>query len=157
MPEWDVLGTETQIVTRTRTQEGRQFSRLEFTVNVQRRIGYYLWKVVLPVLIITAISWVVFWMNSDTLGRRAGISSTGMLTVIAYQFIIAGSLPRFPYLTILDKIALLALVLIPLTMAVNLITVRMTKEARHKFDRACRILFPAAVVIGLGTIIASVL
>jgi hypothetical protein len=145
MPEWQVLGTESRTTQRLRVQEGREYSRIEFTVNVKRKVGYYVWKVILPVLLITAISWVVFWMSTDALGRRAGISATGMLTVIAYQFIIAGSLPRFPYLTVLDKIALLALVLIALTMVENLVTSRMDEADRHEFDRRCRIAFPLAL------------
>ncbi len=153
MPEWEVLGTESEITQHLRVQEGREYSRLAFTVNVQRRVGYYVWKVILPVLLITAVSWVVFWMSSDALGRRAGISATGMLTVIAYQFIIAGSLPRFPYLTVLDKIALLALVLIALTMVDNLLTSRMDETRRHEFDRRCRVAFPLALGLGLALLI----
>lgn len=158
MPEWEVLGTEASASPVLREQDQRTYSRLDFSVNVQRRVGYYLWKVVLPLVLITAISWVVFWMSSDGLGRRAGITATGMLTVIAYQFIIAGMLPRFPYLTILDKVTLLALVLIALTMLENLATARLAEEQRARFDQASRIAFPLALAAGLAaTMIPSLI
>ena len=153
MPEWVVEGVDAQIIEHHRTQERRDFSRLEYMVHVERRSGYYLWKVILPVVLIVAISWVVFWMSGDQLGRRAGISSTGMLTVIAYQFIIAGSLPRFPYLTVLDKIVLLALVLIALTMFENLVSAQMTPEARLRIDRICRAVFPLVMFSALGMLL----
>jgi len=157
MPEWEVLGTEASIAPTRREQEQRTYSRLDFSVNVRRHVGYYLWKVVLPRVLITAISWVVFWMTGEGLGRRAGISATGMLTVIAYQFIIAGSLPRFPYLTVLDKVALLALVLIAATMLVNLAGARATEEQQAKLDRASRIAFPATLAAGLAAILIPAL
>ena len=153
MPEWVVKGVDAQIVEHHRPQERRDFSRMEYMVNVERQNGYYLWKVLLPVVLIVAISWVVFWMSSDQLGRRAGISSTGMLTVIAYQFIIAGSLPRFPYLTVLDKIVLLALVLIALTMFENLIGAQMEHESRLRVDRFCRVVFPLVMFSALGILL----
>jgi hypothetical protein len=150
MPEWQVLGTENSVSNSLRVQDKKTYSRLSFAVNVQREIGYYLWKVMLPLVLITMISWVVFWMGSEGLGRRAGVSATGMLTVIAYQFIIAGSLPRFPYLTVLDKIALLALCLIAATMVENLICARVDEQRRAQVDRASRIVFPVALIIGLS-------
>lgn len=157
MPEWTVKGVREQVFDNHRVQEGRDFSRLEYTIDIERLSGYYLWKVILPLALIAAISWVVFWMSTDALGRRAAISSTGMLTVIAYQFIIAGSLPRFPYLTLLDKIALMVLILIALTMLENLISSRMTEAGRFRLDRACRLVFPLALLIGLGTLLLPVM
>jgi hypothetical protein len=157
MPEWVVKGVDAQIIEHYRPQERRDFSRMEYTVQVERQSGYYLWKVLLPVVLIVAISWVVFWMSSDQLGRRAGISSTGMLTVIAYQFIIAGSLPRFPYLTVLDKIVLLALVLIALTMLENLIGAQMEHESRLRIDRFCRAIFPLVMFSALGILLIPTL
>lgn len=157
MPEWVVTGVDAQIVKFHKEQEQRDFSRLEYRVHVARQSGYYLWKVILPVVLIVAISWVVFWMSGDQLGRRAGISSTGMLTVIAYQFIIAGSLPRFPYLTALDKIVLLALVLIALTMFENLIGAQMEHDSRLRLDRFCRAVFPLVMFSVLGILLIPAL
>ncbi len=142
MPEWDLTGADGVISDQLRVQEGRDFSHLLATLEVKRMSGYYLWKVLLPLIVITMISWVVFWMSDDFLGRRAGVSATGMLTVIAYQFVIADSLPRFPYLTVLDRILLITLVFIAMTMLVNLVTSRMDQDGRFRFDRSCRLVFP---------------
>jgi hypothetical protein len=157
MPEWEVLGTEASVSPMLREQDQRTYSRLDFSVKVKRQTGYYLWKVVLPLTLITMISWIVFWMGSEGLGRRAGVSATGMLTVIAYQFIIAGSLPRFPYLTVLDKVALLALFLIAATMVENLASARVDEERRAQIDRASRFVFPLALTLGLAAILLPAL
>ena len=91
---------------------------------------------------ITGISWVVFWMSREGLGRRATISATAMLTVIAYQFVLAGELPRFPYLTIMDSIVLLTLITIGATMVQNIITSTLDEGKRFRVDSVCRYAFP---------------
>jgi hypothetical protein len=126
---------------------------MTFHVHIQRKTGYYLWKILLPLLVITAISWVVFWMSEDALGRRAGVSSTGMLTVIAYQLILADSLPRFPYLTLMDKVALLTLVIIAMTMLENIIVTRLPADRRIRVDVACRVVFPLTYYASLALIL----
>jgi hypothetical protein len=153
MPEWTLqdLVSEHQIIEREQTQES--FERMTFHVHIQRKTGYYLWKILLPLLVITAISWVVFWMSEDALGRRAGVSSTGMLTVIAYQLILADSLPRFPYLTLMDKVALLTLVIIAMTMLENIIVTRLPADRRIRVDVACRVVFPLTYYASLALIL----
>lgn len=157
MPEWEVVGLTTARASHPRRQEmGRPYDRLSFLVHMKRLIGYYIWKIMLPMAIIVMVSWVVFWMSGEMLGRRAGVSSTGMLTVIAYQFVIAGSLPRFPYLTVMDHFALFSLVLIAATMGVNMVVSRLDAERCLRVDRACRVLFPAVYVLGLAVLLSGI-
>ena len=157
MPEWTLedLAAEQQVV--ERPQEGQSYARITFLVQIDRKIGFYLWKILLPLLVITAITWVVFFMSEDALGRRAGVSSTGMLTVIAYQLILADSLPRFPYLTLMDKVALLTLVFIAMTMLENIVATRMEPEGRRRLDRACRVVFPVGYYASLALVLAPLL
>ena len=61
------------------------------------------------------------------------------------------------YLTVLHRIERLALILISLTRAVNLVTAGMDAGGRLKFDRACRVVLPSALVVGLLAILAPVL
>lgn len=149
MPEWRVVGLTTVHGQVVRPQEGKTYDRLDFLLTIERKIGYYLWKIMLPMVLIVMLSWVVFWMSSDFLGRRAGISSTAMLTIIAYQFIVAGYLPRFPYLTVLDRFTLISLVAVAATMLVNLVGTGMSEERRLKVDRTCRLVFPTVYLLAV--------
>ena len=65
-----------------------------------------------------------------------------MLTVIAYQFVLAGEFPRFPYLTIMDSIVLLTLIAIGATMVQNIITSTLDEGKRLRVDSVCRYAFP---------------
>ncbi len=153
MPEWTVTDLTTESRIRERVQENRSYERLSFLVHINRLEGYYVWKIMLPMVVIVMLSWIVFWMSDEMLGRRAGVSSTGMLTIIAYQFVVADSLPRFSYQTVMDRFVLASLLTIAATMVINLIGSRMDVEKRQRLDRACRAIFAvtytAAVVFVL--------
>lgn len=145
MPEWEVLGVRTALARSHRSIDGVPFSRLTFNVEIRRQSGYYVWKVILPLIIIVMISWVVFWMHEERLGRRAAVSATGILTTIAYQFIVSESLPRVPYLTAMDRIIVLSLVTIGATMVVNVAVERVglhNTTAAKAIDVICRFAFP---------------
>jgi len=157
MPEWRVVGVSAGSHDELRPQDQATYSRLTYVIEIERRGGYYIWKIFLPLLVITGISLVVFWMSEDALGRRAGVSATTMLTVIAYQFVLAGSLPRFPYLTLMDKVVLVTLAVISLTMLENVVTARLDTLKRERFDRACRVAFPAGYVATLAIILLPAL
>ena len=53
-----------------------------------------------PLVLIVSISWSVFWMIGECLSCRMGIALTGILTVVAYQFATAKSLPNVAYFTL---------------------------------------------------------
>jgi len=106
----------------------------------------------LPILTLVVISWVVFWMSQETLARRAGVSSTTLLTVIAYQFIVSASLPRVAYLTIMDRLILFSFITIALTMVVNLVvnlSVTQSRGLGPRIDLICRYVFPTVYALGL--------
>jgi hypothetical protein len=156
LPEWDVTGIHAEVTTSHNPTGRMSFSRILFTVDIERRIGYYLWKILLPVFTLVVLSWIVFWMTSENLSRRVGVSSTTILTVIAYQFIISSSLPRLAYLTVLDRLVLFSFLTIALTVPVNLIA--STPRAQDsgfglRVDRLCRLLFPLWYGVGIASIL----
>ena len=153
IPEWSVADLTVEESHHLRPQEGQEYDRLTFNVHLERNSGYYLWKIMLPIMVIVMISWIVFWMSEEMLGRRAGISATGMLTVIAYQFVVGGFLPRLPYQTTLDWFMLVSLMVIAATMFVNLLGSRSQPERRTAIDKSCRIAFPAVYYATVGLVV----
>jgi len=145
LAEWVVTGVRTEVSERVRPGYGIAYSHASFEIDIKRKSGYYVWKILLPLIVIVLISWVVFYMGDEGLGRRAGVSATGILTVIAYMFIATQSLPKVPYLTSMDKMMLLSIVTIGATMVVNIIVGRLAsldKQRAHRLDLLCRWAFP---------------
>jgi hypothetical protein len=145
LAEWTIENLERREEQVLRVRDDTPFSNLIFEIKINRESGYYLWKIFLTVFIITSLTFVVFFMSDERLGRRAGISSSGILTVIAYQFVTTSSLPKVSYLTVADLVMTISIVTIAATMVVSIIIDRIdfgNKAARLRVDRTCRVVFP---------------
>lgn len=124
----------------------------EVELTVARAARYYVLKVLLPLLLIVLMSWSVFWLDPATsTGIQIGVSTTSMLTLIAYRFTIDTHVPRVPYLTRLDAFVLVSTVLVFLTLVVTIVTARLHLHGRDAaakaLDRACRYAFPLLLAV----------
>ena len=154
IPEWHVGGIEASLTEAVEARGSVPFSQLVVRLDITRKRTFYIWKVFAPLIGIVALSWVVFWMSEDALGRRAGVSATAMLTIVAYQFFLSTSLPRVAYLTTMDVFTLLSFALIIVSMVVNILVTRdkMQKSGSgQRIDRLCRISFPTIYFAGLAS------
>ena len=129
----------------------QSLSRLIFSFNADRNTHYYIWKVIVPMMLIVFMSWTVFWIPPDQLGPKIGLSVTSMLTLIAYRFALSNLTPKVDYLTRFDKFAFASTLLIFLALVVTVATgslsARGKDELAHKIDSYARFVFPAAFVI----------
>jgi hypothetical protein len=120
-------------------------------IDVERQYGFYLWKMLLPLLLLVMISWVVFWMTETEVHDRMGISFIGLLTVVAYQFIATENLPAISYFTLMDGIISTSFAVMILSVFENLVVhVMITRDRQsgaERLDRMCRWLFPLAYVV----------
>ena len=125
---------------------------LDFDLVAHRRVGYYVWKVILPLSMIVVMSWSVFWMDPNNLGPQTGIAATSMLTLIAFLFALGNILPRISYLTTMDRFVMgsSALVFAALLEAIGsgYLASHGRAATAVRIERQCRWLFPT-VFIGL--------
>ena len=82
--------------------------KLVFTV--ERKSGYYLFKIILPMILILSICWSAVWIDPKEIESRLTITIVCLLSLIAYNFVIDSELPKLEYLTIMDYIILLSYV-----------------------------------------------
>lgn len=78
-----------------------------FQFEARRLFGYYLMKVLLPLLYIVGMSYLIFWIPIDQSSTRISVSITAMLTLIAYRFMVGDLLPKVSYMTRLDTFIML--------------------------------------------------
>jgi hypothetical protein len=81
-------------------------------IKLRRDASYYIWKLILPLCLIVAMSWVPRWLKPSEVGTSVGIAATSFLTLVAYLFAIAVLLPRVNYFTRMDQFILLATVMV---------------------------------------------
>ena len=102
-PEFLFKAASVQEHRRSYTSEwGRDFSVLRVTVFAKRSKGYYLIHIVLPVAAILVVFLFGQRISIDEFEARIGLALTCLLSLIAYTFSFADSLPKIGYLTLLD-------------------------------------------------------
>jgi Neurotransmitter-gated ion-channel ligand binding domain len=77
-----------------------------FQIVIERRSGFYLWKIFLPMLMMAMVPAVVFWIDVKEFDWQLKIPMTMLLSMVAFEFAIARDLPRIGYITFLDAVVL---------------------------------------------------
>jgi hypothetical protein len=157
IPEWRIESVNARVDEVDVLRSNVPFERYVLEIEVAREAGFYIWKVFLPLMVIVSLSWVVFWMTDDKFSTRCRITATGVLTIVAYQFVFAEGLPRVAYLTLLDLCMIGSFVLLAVTVIESLLvdrTYRENPEKAIRIDRTCRWLFPAVYAAMLASIAA---
>jgi hypothetical protein len=152
LPDWEVLDSKSWVAEfQVITTDTVQTSMFVFEFTARRYAGYYLFKIIVPLVLIVAMSWLVFWIDPSESGTQIGVSTTAMLTLIAFRFSIDGLVPRVPYLTRMDIFILGSTGLVFATLIQAVTTSILAKSGRlplsRKVDITSRIVFP--VVFGV--------
>ena len=123
----------------------------DFEIYANRITAYYVWKVILPLCLIVAMSWVVFWINPAQFGPQIGLSATSMLTLIAFLFATTNMLPELGYFTVLDQFIGGSTILVFLALLESLSSAYLFSEGKEKIsmriDHVSRIGFPVAFLL----------
>ncbi len=135
-----------------RVAAGRaELSEVDFELKAQRQAGFYIWRVIVPLILIIFMSWAVFYIDPKELESQISISVSSILSVIALQFTFVGILPKVSYLTRLDKFILGATIIIFLALVESVTTSALTLKDRQtiaqKLDRWSRIIFPVGLIL----------
>lgn len=106
-----VIQFEQGLTDPTESASGKQYPMLHLKMCVERRLGYWIFNIVLPLFFITTVSLISFAVPPEDVADRAGITLTVMLTLVAFKYSVADKLPQISYLTIIDAYVLLCFVL----------------------------------------------
>ena len=149
--DWSVIGYKSEPRPFKPIPAMKALSGFAFSFEARREIGYFIVKVIIPLIFIVAMSWVVFWIDPMESGTQISVAITTMLTLIAYRFSIDNSLPKVSYLTRLDYFILLSTTLVFASLIEVIFTSTLAKLEKlsraRAIDRWMRLLFPLAFVI----------
>lgn len=117
-----------------------------FQFKAKRHVFYYIWKVIIPLLVIVMMSWAIFYIEPDQVAPQLGLAATSILTLIAFLFSLGKILPPIAYLTKIDFFVYTSLGLVFLAFAEAVITINLSGsgnfERAKRIDRFSRWLFP---------------
>lgn len=95
LPDWTIKRWETTPLTDP-LAPGLEYSGYAFEFTATRDVAHYIWKVILPLILIVIMSFAVFWIEPVHASSQISISMTSMLTLIAFRFAVDSQLPRLP-------------------------------------------------------------
>ena len=151
LPDWEIIGYKAEPRPYKPNPAINAVAGFAFSFEAKRKAGYFIIKVIVPLVLIVAMSWVVFWIDPVELGTQISVAITTMLTLIAYRFAIDTDLPKVSYLTRMDIFILLSTILVYASLIEVVVTSKFAKSDKIDQSRAIdlwmRWLFPSVFVI----------
>jgi hypothetical protein len=130
-----------------------------FELGVSRRPAFYLWKIFLPLVMITLIPAAVFWIDAKEFDWLLKIPMTMLLSTVAFELAITRDLPKAGYVTFLDAVFVTGFVFCFLCIVeiatVYLIQKHGSPQRAAKIHSAGRLLYPLSY-LGLLFLLAVI-
>ena len=92
--------------------EGSDYGSITFKVEVTRPVNFFLWKMMLPVLIVLIANWTALLLHPTQLASRVAMTGTALLTTVFLEQGYSSNLPEVNYLVLMDKIYVVVYLLI---------------------------------------------
>jgi hypothetical protein len=131
---------------------------LTFALVAKRDSTFYLFTLALPMTLILFLAWMAHWLPVELVPPRMAAGSATVFSLIALGVSFRLTLPKITYLTIADRFSLFATVLVLLSLAVTVVTIRWASKDRQddarRLAKRARIAFP--FLFGLITVLAFV-
>jgi hypothetical protein len=131
---------------------------LIISTPIDRVSQFYLTRYFLPLFLIVALAYGLFWIKPDDLGSAASVGITCMLAIITFQITQADTLPHVPYLTLADRVYtacyLATSVALGIVLWESYVTTGGNLEAAIRTDKRMRRYFPIGFAVLVGVSIA---
>tara|TARA_B100001248_G_C27371126_1_gene451708 strand:+ start:88 stop:1647 length:1560 start_codon:yes stop_codon:yes gene_type:complete len=105
---WNIVGYQLNYKPSYDVNEGYWSDGIEFDITVERKSRYYVFKIILPIILILTVCWSAIYITPREIESRLTITIVCLLSLIAYNFVIDSDLPKLEYLTVMDYIILLS-------------------------------------------------
>lgn len=127
--------------------KARLKSEFVASIHIKRMPQHFLLSIILPLVILVCLSWIVFWMDEEATSDRINVSFIGILSVVAYYFVIQDSIPSISYITLIDCFIILTFVILAATVIISIVVDKLNKSDREhvgdRIDRISRWAFPS--------------
>ena len=131
---WDIIDFD--LYSEVELNQSKNFiSSATIEIQIERQHGYYIYKVLIPILLILMVCWSVVWVDPKELEARLTITIVCLLSLIAYNFVIDSELPKLEYLTVMDWIILVSYFYATVPNFISIISFRLYKKNRRLSDK----------------------
>ncbi|MFY9720688.1 MAG: hypothetical protein WAK16_13700 [Candidatus Cybelea sp.] len=128
---------------------------VEFNLKVRRNPKSYVWKFIVPLLLLVIISWVTFWLSHEEFKTKDQLQSAvaTLLIIVAFNITATNLLPRTEYITYIDAFLFTAFAFVVISIATIVATHLL--QINHSEQRALRVRRLAGLVLPVAFIIAQ--
>ncbi len=119
-----------------RAEQKSEYSNFRVRLSITRETTGLFWKMFLGMYLAFLISFICFFIHSDSMDSRFGLSVGALFAVIGNKYIIDSSLPESSSFTLVDMLHGITLFFILVVIAANSISLRMIKK--DQLSRAIR-------------------
>ncbi len=148
---WELLGLSSESYIEQDDNSDAEFTQLIVTLDMQRMSSYTIWFIIVPLSMIVLLSTSVFWMDRESLGDRMNISFVGLLTIVAYQFLVESSLPKIAYFTMINGFVYVGYITMIASIVANIWVENLNRRGEasvaDRFDQMSRWAFPVGFLL----------
>ena len=151
LSDWDIGEVNARCSATRHTELDEIRTRFTMTIALRRRSTFYIWRVLLPLILLVVASWGVFWVDPTQLQPQISTVVAVLLSVVVFNITIDFALPKVAYFTFIDAHALISYFFMLVSIStVFLIHHRLNTrgaDAARAFQRRARIALPTAYLI----------
>lgn len=155
VPGWNLGKTQQNVI--VHNYPDKSYSRYIFSFDIKRAELSAFLKTIFPVVIITTIAMLAFWMSPTNFTSRIGLAASTLLAAVAAHLAAASQLPPIGYLTLMDKVMIVAYALflnnlVSMVLQMRLVDHKKEEEAA-KVNAKMRKLMPVIIGIVLAILV----
>ena len=113
--EWAFVGTSTRYLKSPPGNEDDSRDTFQIRISITRNTQFYVYKVLSPLLLITVLNLLVFWVPIADLADRLAHITTLFLSAFALLYVVAADLPKLKKQTLIDKVIFMTIMMLALT------------------------------------------
>jgi hypothetical protein len=137
-------------------QGGSDYGCVRFDLEVSRPVNFFLWKLMLPVLIVLTANWTALMLHPNQLASRVAMTGTALLTTVFLEQSYSSNLPEVNYLVLMDKIYVVVYLLITASLVQVVIQGALDKKHLGNEYRTAKVVDKASVVLQAAVFVLSV-
>ncbi|HVY62377.1 MAG TPA: hypothetical protein VHF22_12030 [Planctomycetota bacterium] len=170
IPEYDIAGVERTVRSSVyetdfgdpqKKEAKSTYSRYVVTVTLQRKFQPFLFKILLPLMVILSMAYLVFWLPPMEIHPATELAITALLSCFAFNVAVSSTLPQIGYLVISDKFFIWTYFLLFSNLMLSVILFNMDHHGHHhqaeKGSKICRVAFPCLYALGFAYLVMGAL
>lgn len=133
------------------------YARFVYSLEIGRPAGAYLFRMLLPIVVILLTGFVVFFVSPVYADTRVNVALTVLLSMVALHLTVSSDLPQVGYIRLIDKIYNLGYLVTFATLIESVCAVHLNDHGRRdeaqRLDRWSAMLIPILSFIGIGMLL----